>query len=219
MAEPLAIGRLLLWLGWVARWVAEPKLLWLALGVILLALVMAFGGDSSEPRVRLTGLVLQVLGLGTVIWGIRKTGHLFGHPSLIDAITAWLSRFPRYQPRILGAVGTATGVGTASMRMSVRAAVPEGAGLEKRVEVLERNLDYVRTEVGELHNELDMARNELRDAVKKETKERTEADHQLSQRLEAAQTSGLYVAATGTAWLFIGVSMSTASLELAKWFG
>jgi len=219
MTEPLTFKRSLLWARWVFRWLGEARLLWLALGVAAVALFIAFGSNTSESRIRITGLGLQVLGLATVIWGLRKTGQLFGRPTLLVALLAWLSRFPSYQPRIVGAVGTITAGATASGRGSVRASAPPDASLKKKIEVLERNLGFVSAEVEQLYRELGRTHREMKDALRDEVQQRGDSDEKLHKHLEAAQAGGLYVATMGTLWLFIGVSMSTASLELSKWVG
>lgn len=90
----------------IGPWFWEMKYLWLALVVIIVALVVALRPYTSEPVIRLTGLVLQILGIGTVAWGISETRALFGHPSLVGKCRKWLARFPlRRQNRIVVATG------------------------------------------------------------------------------------------------------------------
>jgi hypothetical protein len=62
--------------------------------VIVVALVVSLRPHTPESVIRLTGLVLQVLGIGTVIWGISETRALFGRPSFAAKTKSWLGRFP-----------------------------------------------------------------------------------------------------------------------------
>ena len=78
----------------IGPWLWEMKYLWLALGVNFVALAIALRPHTSEPVIRLTGLGLQILGIGTVAWGISETRALFGHPSLVGKWRKWLARFP-----------------------------------------------------------------------------------------------------------------------------
>ena len=78
----------------VWAWLAEAWHVWLAVVVIGFALVVSLRPNTPEPVIRLTGLVLQLLGIATVIWGISETRALFGHPSLRSKAKAWLGRFP-----------------------------------------------------------------------------------------------------------------------------
>lgn len=70
------------WLRAVWIWLAEQRFMWLALGVSVLALAVALRPGASEPAVRYTGLMLQLLGICTVVWGISETRALFGHPAI-----------------------------------------------------------------------------------------------------------------------------------------
>jgi hypothetical protein len=87
-------------------WLAEGKFVWLSLSVNIIALLVAIRPGASEPLIRLAGLFLQVLGIGTVIWGISETRALFGHPPIFRKATSWLRRFPLLRrDRVVGAVG------------------------------------------------------------------------------------------------------------------
>ena len=72
----------------------EARYAWLSATVICVALVISLRPHMTESVIRLTGLVLQLLGISTVIWGISETRALFGHPSFASKAKAWLSRFP-----------------------------------------------------------------------------------------------------------------------------
>jgi hypothetical protein len=63
-------------------WLVEARHAWLAGAVICAALFISFRPHTTESVIRLTGLILQLLGIGTVIWGISETRALFGHASL-----------------------------------------------------------------------------------------------------------------------------------------
>jgi hypothetical protein len=47
-------------------WLTEPRLFWLTVTVLLAAVALAFWPETTEPRVRITGWVLELFGLGTV---------------------------------------------------------------------------------------------------------------------------------------------------------
>src|SRR3954462_7728239 len=97
-------------------WLREARHAWGAMVVIASALAMEFG-FQSEPVVRITGLVLQLLGIGTVAWGISETRALFGQPSLASKTKAWLARFPLLkQARIVGAAAMTLGAATVKGR-------------------------------------------------------------------------------------------------------
>jgi len=89
-------------------WLAEAQYAWVSVVVICVALATSLRQHTTESVIRLTGLVLQLLGIGTIIWGISETRALFGHPSFASKTKAWLSRFPLLRRNIVLAVGSAT---------------------------------------------------------------------------------------------------------------
>src|SRR3546814_19763489 len=64
---------LIVWLRALWFWLTEPRHFWLATFVVALALVFALRRGTTEPEIRISGLLLQILGIGTVVWGIRET--------------------------------------------------------------------------------------------------------------------------------------------------
>jgi hypothetical protein len=106
-------------------WLAEGKYVWLAFATNLFALVFAIGLGATERTFRITGLVLQLCGILSIIWGISETRALFGHASLAAKIRAWLQRFPLRRRHIVFAVG---GGDLAAATGKARAFVTHGAG-------------------------------------------------------------------------------------------
>lgn len=83
------------------NWLKEAWLFWLAFLVVAVSLLVAVGPGPSEPRIRITGLILQLLGISTVSWGIHQTRLLFGRPTIISVVRKWLSRFTKYRRRVV----------------------------------------------------------------------------------------------------------------------
>ena len=62
------------WLRALGRWlVLDARQFWLAIVVAGGALLISLQPGTSEQFIRLTGMVLQLLGLGTVAWEIAET--------------------------------------------------------------------------------------------------------------------------------------------------
>ena len=53
------------------------------------------------------------------------------------------------------------------------------------------------------------------EALKNEEKTRQVEDNALHKKLEATGTGGVHISAIGASWLFVGVALSTASVEIA----
>jgi hypothetical protein len=197
-------------------WLREPRHAWLSLSVIALALVISLGPFASEPVIRLTGLTLQLLGIGTVAWGISETRALFGHPSFASKTKAWLARFPLLQRNVVVAVG---GVALGAFTGKARAYGTHGPTtptIESRVEALEKNVVAIHDRITQTQKEMDEEFHKSAQALKREEQLRQEEDKAIREKLEATGTGGVHISAIGASWLFVGVILSSASVELAK---
>ena len=61
------------WLRALLSWLSEARHFWLAVVVVVVAMLLVARKGVTEPEIRIAGLVLQILGIGTVAWGIRET--------------------------------------------------------------------------------------------------------------------------------------------------
>lgn len=103
------------WLRSIKHWLVEAWPVWLAFAITAAALGFALQPGISEPAVRITGLVLQLLGVGTVAWGIAETRSLFGKPTVIQAALAWAKKLPPLRGRVVTATASIA-AGNATVR-------------------------------------------------------------------------------------------------------
>jgi hypothetical protein len=139
-------------------WLIEARFAWLTLGVIGAALIVSLRPHTSESVIRLTGLVLQLLGIGTVIWGISETRALFGHPSFAAKAKSWFERFPLRQRSIVLAASAAS---LAAATCKARGYVTQGPGpnptVDTRLDALERNVSLIHERISSTEKEMDEA--------------------------------------------------------------
>jgi len=210
--------KILLWLKSIFYWLVEWRYFCLGLLVVAVPVFFGLGYGADEATIRITGMVLQLLGILTVAWGIHTTRKEFGHPSIFAVWHQRLSRFPSFGKRVV--TGTAhitlpgmTGTGRPHPSVS---AGPE-ATIEARVQALEENLQIVHDRVRQTQNEMDQGFRKYSEALKQEEQVRDKEDQNIRAKLEATETGGLHISAMGAFWLFVGVTMSTVPVELAKW--
>ena len=55
------------------------------------------------------------------------------------------------------------------------------------------------------------------DALRDEQQTRQTEDQAILKKLEATGTGGVHISAIGASWLFVGVVLSTAGIEIAEW--
>ncbi|MCW5658451.1 MAG: hypothetical protein KIT60_12165 [Burkholderiaceae bacterium] len=200
----------------LAEWLAEANHVWLALAVPLLALGICLRPGMSEPFIRLTGLALQILGIGTVVWGILATRAFFGRPSPIAQVRGWLKRCPLFGGTISASAGTAVSRSFAG-RLHGYSSVPidPKAPVDTRIEVVERNIGLIHERITATIRVFDSDLGELRNHIAEETSKRESTSDHLRARIEEASTGGIHISAIGAAWLFVGVVLSTSAPEIA----
>ena len=202
---------------------AEAKLFWIAVGVVVatVLLVCQFPG-ANDARIRLAGMWLQLLGVCTVIWGIRTTRMEFGHRSYREIASSWLNRVSHALLRrhhTLGAAmsGSAAFSATGTLGAYQIKAAGVGASLEDRIRALEENIQLVHDRISQGQRSVDAKFAEAKSHLGEEAKTRAEEDGRTRAMLEATSTVGIHVSAMGAAWLFVGVILGTASPELFCW--
>lgn len=198
-------------------WLVEARYAWLSAGVILVALIISLRPNTPEPVIRLTGLVLQILGIATVIWGISETRAFFGHPSFAAKTKSWLTRFPLFRRDTVIAVGSAS-PSLIGGKARVHSTHNPGTNptIEDRIASLERNITLIHERITGTEKEMDDEFRKISDALKNEERERRSEDDLLHNKLEATGTGGVHISAIGASWLFVGVTLSTAALEIAE---
>ena len=199
-------------------WLAEGKYVWIAVGFTAVALLICLRPGSGEPLIRWTGLVLQLLGVATVVWGISETRAFFGYPPIFAAAKGWVTRFPLMRRSVAVA---ATGVVAFTSTGTMTAEVTNGPGLnptiESRLDALEKNIEVLHGRITTTKKEMQERFAKANEALSAESASRTAEDERTRGMLETTVTGGVHISAMGATWLFVGVFLSTAAPELADW--
>lgn len=209
------------WLKRFFNWLRSWKIEIITIGVILFSILfLAYVWKPTESHIRLIGLLLQLAGLCTILYGILKTRELFGLPSLLSSALIRLRAFPRWRisPTELkadGVIMSSTLIG----RATIRNQPPPGASIEDRIRSIERNFELLDRTVITLQQEFDKAERSRTQAQKEERAARIAELRSLNEKLELTETGGLDISLGGLVWLAVGLILSTASPELATWFG
>ncbi|MCR7873623.1 hypothetical protein ACM73L_33230 [Pseudomonas aeruginosa] len=207
--------KILLWIKAIWIWIKKANHLWRAVSVTALAIAYTFL-NSDEASIRITGLVLQILGIATVAWGIKETRELFGQPSLLQAGIRWLKSFPPYGGRVI------TGSGHASISMSGGGRgyswthIDPNSSIDNRLAAIEKNLSLIHERISLTENNFEQKTRIITETIKTEKAIREQELEEAHTKIEAASTGGLHISATGALWLLIGVIMSTAPNELIR---
>ena len=201
----------------VLAWLWEPRVVYAALLPVAASICAILLFSSSEPSIRLSGLVLQLLGIATVIWGISKTREHFGHSPIVSVLARWLHRFPLIKRHaVLQPEGISMGMTLVGGRLTSIYTPTPNAPFDERLKNIESGLDILQNRIAGAENQLDAQRSELEAKIKVESHTRESADQKVLKSFESSSTGGLHISAIGALWLFVGVTLSTASPEIAR---
>ena len=199
-------------------WLKEARYAWLTIIVIALAFAISLRPQTPEKVIRLTGLVLQLFGVLTVAWGISETRSFFGHPSFASKTISWFSRFPlRKRNVVVSGSGSSYSISSSNARGYVTSGAGPNPTIENRIDALEKNIGHINERISGTEKEMDEQFRKSTQALKDEQITRQSEDSIILQKLEATGTGGVHISAIGAAWLFVGVILSTAGLEIEKW--
>lgn len=207
------------WIVALAHWIADAWRVWGALAVVVLvALISSQLPGSVDDRVRYCGLALQLLGIFTVVSGLRDKRRIFKRPSLLDQARCWLSRRPRWGTRSHAvSVTGAGGIGiSGTAKVSVWRGTPPDATVEARLAALEANIATLRTEQAETAEELHKETRKRTEALDLERQARESAARDIGTQLETLGAGSLHLETAGLFWLVSGATLATVSTEAAN---
>src|SRR5882672_11551074 len=133
------------WIRALIHWVVDAWRVWVPLLVVMLVLLVAskFPLSWADSVLRYFGLAFQLLGILTVVLGLRDKRRLFNRPTLVENIRHWMNRRPRWGTKRQTFLETGTGsfslIG-GSAKFSVWRKAPANAPVEARLAALEANL-------------------------------------------------------------------------------
>jgi len=199
------------------KWLLEGWWWWAGFLVLAVALRVSFHPGTSEFEVRVSGLVLQWLGVGTVAVGLRKARKMFGRPRPMTSFRAWLSRRPSWGRRdVMVADALPVGVsGSAAIGRPWSPVDPESP-IAEQVGALTKNVEQLKERLAAAENNLDCLAHEHIETLRREQQIRAEHDDALQAKLEVAETGGFYISLMGVICLFIGLLLTSVPREIAQ---
>ncbi len=208
-----------IWIKSVSRWLTEWKYFCVGLLVVVLPWIeIRYGVD--EATIRVTGMVLQLLGIGTVAWNINKTRKEFRHPGILKIWYQRLRHFPLFgkqiEPMILnGVLPAITGEFYAYESINAGHEATDG----ERIQALEKNLQIAHDRISQMQNEYNQRFHKYCEKLELEKRVQKQEIEKIHKKIETTETGGLSILGMGVVLLCQGVIMSTIPTELAKWLG
>lgn len=171
----------------------------------------------TEACIRITGMVLQLLGVYSVIVGIDKTRELFGEPSFYTISRDWLLSLIRKRKKSnLTASASLKMDSNLSAHLSLRhSSMGLKTTLKERVLSLEKNIKYIDEDIKYLQEKVKNQNAELLKTINNKSETNQKEIDKINQKLMESATGGIHISALGASWLFFGVILSSLSNEIA----
>ena len=209
------------WLKEIYRWVQRVPITrhyWWTLGVVSVALFAVAASGWAEQVTRLVGMLLQLGGVLTVVWGILETRADFAQPTIRSQFKDWFKRFPLLYPP--SRTVTVNGIFPA-MIGKAEAYSTHGPASDQSIEGRMAHLESIV-------NELEMAQAQTRIAVRnaQEKAEQALEAHAsqlasqidvIARRIETTATGGIHISAAGVILLFVGTVFGGTAPDLCRW--
>lgn len=116
---------------------------------------------------------------------------------------------------MLGAAGIASASAFGRARGHVTHSTPPNPTVNDRLDALEKNIGALHDRVGATQKEMDEEVSKLKTSVSDEARQREQEDQGNRKLVEMTATGGVHISAIGAVWLFVGVVLSTAGVEIA----
>ncbi len=196
-------------------WLLEARLTFLCLLVLILTFITSFYSWPSAQTIKVSGYVLQLLGMVFAIRGLLKIREHFGKPTLRCVLSAWLRKFPKWQKSgYFEPVSINFGVAVKSGTLGVWANDKPDEEIEKRLNTIWQNLNSLRDNQ---RNQLDQISNIIKEhkEFKEEQIEKIKVvKSEINTELEEAHTNDILVSLVGLIWLTFGITLSTLPEEI-----
>lgn len=211
---------LFIWLTSLSRWLFDWRFFLLSLLIVTFPFLFGIFFTAEESFIRIYGMILQLLGICTVVWDINTTRKTFGHPGVLKVWHQRLKRFPLWGKQASTCSGYAMLPALTSFGCNCDDIARTGseANIEERLVVLENNIQLVNNRISNTQKEYDERFRKSSEEFKREKLVRDQEVKIIHTKIETTETSGLYVIGMGALWLFQGVIMSTIPLEISKLF-
>lgn len=200
--------RIIRWLSLCARYaISAAWPVWLISAIFLICYLSIKFFSPAEPTIRLTGMGLQIAGFVMATWQLLETRRALNLPNMWTGLRNYFAGFPKFK----NTAHLAASLGGITAQMSASAVVIRNpkAKLKDRVDRLERDVDALRTKIGEVDAKVGAEATALRKLL-------LEKSESLQSDLTKLESRFSHLVGGGTTLELVGVSYFVAGLVLAS---
>ena len=215
--------RLSLWIRQTATWAKDglknvfPYIIFMTASYAIIFLPNSIF-DCKEVEIRWLGLLFQIIGFIVVVWQLNDRLKLFIKPSFLSRISNYWRRFPSRNTKNIGLSAHASfGVLTGDAGISVRPG--SNSSLERRVEILEDEMEEVRRDVRTVEKTLNRHKEDSKNSLEMMRQENRKSFDRLERLMDEAVVGGINLEWVGILYFLAGNVLATTAPEIAIWRG
>jgi hypothetical protein len=173
-------------------------------------------GGPSDLRLRLWGMVLQLVGVYTVGYDLMATARQFGKGNPVRKTWAWIRNAFRGKRLALGTGDFRVEGDTGIMRGKRRWTLDATASMPNRIDALEKNVQAIDESLDKAYEEVDRLRGQMTERIETESAKRDAAVQEVRETMERAAAGNFASLAFGAAWLAVGIILATLAPEIVR---
>jgi hypothetical protein len=201
-----------------AAWPVWVAVLGVAVAVTLAAATGWARSSTPATVIQDAGVILELLGVSTVLYGITESRRRFKRPSIRASLSGWLKFVARAfeRPRDV-TIHVPTIQSTVTMGTpTVRIGLTSTATVEERVGALERGLTELKTETTSATDGLRRDVRTLTRDLQREREAREAGEKRALLEVEDLAVGGIPVEAVGLFWTVAGIIFTS---DIGEWAG
>jgi hypothetical protein len=194
--------------------------------IIFLDFIPLYVNGITEQAIRLSGLSFQLLGIGTVIWGILETRKSFGRPPIIN-----INKYINKAKSLLGIrhnYKECRGFLDAYYDLNAYGpheryeplAYEPGANhtIDTLAEALKENVNSIHERISQTQNGIDKEFEKTKGDLKREEQSRHTDITAISEKLAMTSMGGFHISIIGAVFLFLGAIFGAIPNEIYLYY-
>ena len=196
-------------------WVHDARLAVLCFLMLTLAGIVSVYTYPTAQTIKISGYILQLMGMVFAIRGVLNIRSHFGHPPLKSLVIIWLQKFPKWKKHATISIKPSTiSIKTSWAILDSWTKDNPEESIEKRIGAILTNIDSLKATQQESSKQIVPIKENYKTQIELQKQTISNVQEKLSSDLEVVHTSDILVSLVGLVWLTVGITMGTLPIEI-----
>ena len=174
--------------------------------------------SCKEQDIRGVGLLFQIAGFTIIVLQLDTRRRLFRKPSFLSRITAYWRSFPSPFVKTVN-ISMHASAGVPSVSASLRTKPGPNTTLERRIEILEDEVEELRQHLRKTDRTLSDHKAESKRSFDEVQEEIRLGDNKLEKLIDEAIVGGIGLEWIGILYFIVGITLATGSADISIHLG